>query len=104
MLICSQIEREVVLSSGDKNSKIPILQEYKQRGAGRVAIAPDAPIKHQAWVQEVRQNCMESRELYPLDFSFFQNIKPLSRRLWEQILWIQADLVHLYYYFKSIIT
>lgn len=48
-----QIEREVVLSSGDKNSKIPILHEYKQRTAGRVAIAPDAPIKQQAWVQEV---------------------------------------------------
>ncbi|KAG7198061.1 hypothetical protein KM043_018229 [Ampulex compressa] len=46
------IEREVVLSSGDKNSKIPILHEYKQRAAGRVAIAPDAPIKQQAWVQE----------------------------------------------------
>ncbi|XP_043265036.1 uncharacterized protein LOC122404837 [Colletes gigas] len=46
------IEREVVLSSGDKNSKIPILHEYKQRTAGRVAIAPDAPIKQQAWVQE----------------------------------------------------
>ena len=49
-----QIEREVVLSSTDKNSKIPILHEYKQRSAGRVAIAPDAPIKQQAWVQEVR--------------------------------------------------
>ncbi|KAI4475652.1 hypothetical protein M0804_014170, partial [Polistes exclamans] len=47
-----RIEREVVLSSGDKNSKIPILHEYKQRTAGRVAIAPDAPIKQQAWVQE----------------------------------------------------
>ncbi|XP_076169197.1 uncharacterized protein LOC143147653 [Ptiloglossa arizonensis] len=49
------IEREVVLSSGDKNSKIPILHEYKQRTAGRVAIAPDAPIKQQAWVQEGSQ-------------------------------------------------
>ncbi|XP_043520068.1 uncharacterized protein LOC122533948 isoform X1 [Frieseomelitta varia] len=49
------IEREVVLSSGDKNSKIPILHEYKQRTAGRVAIAPDAPIKQQAWVQEATQ-------------------------------------------------
>lgn len=49
----SQIERELVLSSADKNSKIPILHEYKQRTAGRVAIAPDAPIKQQAWVQEV---------------------------------------------------
>ncbi|KAG7198059.1 hypothetical protein KM043_018229 [Ampulex compressa] len=49
------IEREVVLSSGDKNSKIPILHEYKQRAAGRVAIAPDAPIKQQAWVQEGNQ-------------------------------------------------
>ncbi|XP_020279350.1 uncharacterized protein LOC109852533 isoform X2 [Pseudomyrmex gracilis] len=49
------IERELVLSSGDKNSKIPILHEYKQRTAGRVAIAPDAPIKQQAWVQEGTQ-------------------------------------------------
>ncbi|XP_076755121.1 uncharacterized protein LOC143425921 isoform X2 [Xylocopa sonorina] len=49
------IEREVVLSSGDKNSKIPILHEYKQRSVGRVAIAPDAPIKQQAWVQEGTQ-------------------------------------------------
>nr|XP_031836114.1 uncharacterized protein LOC116428531 [Nomia melanderi] len=49
------IEREVVLSSGDKNSKIPILHEYKQKTAGRVAIAPDAPIKQQAWVQEGTQ-------------------------------------------------
>lgn len=48
-----QIERELILSSADKNSKIPILHEYKQRTAGRVAIAPDAPIKQQAWVQEV---------------------------------------------------
>lgn len=46
----------MVLSSGDKNSKIPILHEYKQRTAGRVAIAPDAPIKQQAWVQEVSGN------------------------------------------------
>ncbi|XP_051176444.1 putative mediator of RNA polymerase II transcription subunit 26 isoform X2 [Leptopilina boulardi] len=49
------IEREVVLSSGDKNSKIPILHEYKQRSAGRAAIAPDAPISQQAWVQEGNQ-------------------------------------------------
>ncbi|XP_046142592.1 uncharacterized protein LOC114880692 [Osmia bicornis bicornis] len=49
------IEREVVLSSGDKNSKIPILHEYKQRTAGRIAIAPDAPVKQQAWVQEGSQ-------------------------------------------------
>ncbi|XP_034943373.1 myb-like protein P isoform X2 [Chelonus insularis] len=46
------IEREVVLTSIDKNNKIPILNEYKQRAAGRVAIAPDAPIKQQAWIQE----------------------------------------------------
>ncbi|XP_071640740.1 uncharacterized protein [Temnothorax longispinosus] len=49
------IERELILSSGDKNSKIPILHEYKQRTSGRVAIAPDAPIKQQAWVQEGTQ-------------------------------------------------
>ncbi|XP_046432649.1 uncharacterized protein LOC124185689 isoform X1 [Neodiprion fabricii] len=49
------IEREVILSSGDKNSKIPILHEYKKRPTGRVAIAPDAPVKQQAWTQEETQ-------------------------------------------------
>uniref|UniRef100_A0A0C9QMX8 SAM domain-containing protein n=2 Tax=Fopius arisanus TaxID=64838 RepID=A0A0C9QMX8_9HYME len=48
------IEREVVISSTDKNTKIPILHEYK-RTTGRVAIAPDAPVKQQAWVQEGNQ-------------------------------------------------
>ncbi|XP_063992927.1 uncharacterized protein LOC135170802 isoform X1 [Diachasmimorpha longicaudata] len=48
------IEREVVISSADKNTKIPILHEYK-RTTGRVAIAPDAPVKQQAWVQEGNQ-------------------------------------------------
>lgn len=57
-----QIEREVVLSSGDKNSKIPILHEYKKRPTGRVAIAPDAPVKQQAWTQEV--NCGSMGQLY----------------------------------------
>ncbi|XP_043476542.1 uncharacterized protein LOC122507743 isoform X2 [Leptopilina heterotoma] len=58
------IEREVVLSSGDKNSKIPILHEYKQRSAGRAAIAPDAPISQQAWVQEMQELRQESQRNY----------------------------------------
>ncbi|XP_074038088.1 uncharacterized protein isoform X2 [Leptinotarsa decemlineata] len=44
------IEREVILSSTDKNSKIPILHEYKKRNKG--AVAPDAPPKQMAaWTQ-----------------------------------------------------
>ncbi|EGI62596.1 hypothetical protein G5I_09070 [Acromyrmex echinatior] len=41
--------------SNNQKNQIPILHEYKQRTAGRVAIAPDAPIKQQAWVQEGTQ-------------------------------------------------
>ncbi|KAJ3631915.1 hypothetical protein MTP99_013016 [Tenebrio molitor] len=40
------IEREVILSSTDKNSKIPILHDYKKRTKG--AIAPDVPPKQMA--------------------------------------------------------
>ncbi|KAG5893904.1 hypothetical protein JTB14_014513 [Gonioctena quinquepunctata] len=44
------IEREVILSSTDKNSKIPILHDYKKRSKG--AVAPDAPPKQMAaWTQ-----------------------------------------------------
>ncbi|XP_057332353.1 transcription factor mef2A isoform X1 [Microplitis mediator] len=49
------IEREVVLSSVDKNTKIPILHEYNKRSGLSRAIAPDAPVKQQAWVQEGNQ-------------------------------------------------
>ncbi|XP_072929914.1 uncharacterized protein [Epargyreus clarus] len=38
------IEREVILSSGDKNSKVPILQEARKRGR-LGAVAPDTPPK-----------------------------------------------------------
>ncbi|XP_065158632.1 uncharacterized protein [Atheta coriaria] len=42
------IEREVILSSSDKNSKIPILNDYIKRTKG--AIAPDVPPKQMsAW-------------------------------------------------------
>ncbi|XP_075233395.1 uncharacterized protein LOC142331397 isoform X2 [Lycorma delicatula] len=44
------IEREVILSSTDKNSKIPILNEYRKRS--KTAIAPDAPNKQIAWTEE----------------------------------------------------
>ncbi|XP_063538465.1 uncharacterized protein LOC134747762 isoform X1 [Cydia strobilella] len=38
------IEREVILSSGDKNSKVPILQQERRRGR-LGAVAPDTPPK-----------------------------------------------------------
>ncbi|XP_049825449.1 uncharacterized protein LOC109595245 isoform X3 [Aethina tumida] len=49
------IEREVILSSTDKNSKIPILHDYKKRT--KATIAPDAPPKQMAaWTQGQMQN------------------------------------------------
>lgn len=39
-----QIEREVILSSGDKSSKVPILQDARKRGR-LGAVAPDTPPK-----------------------------------------------------------
>ncbi|XP_063217621.1 hornerin-like [Bacillus rossius redtenbacheri] len=47
------IEREVILSSADKNSKIPILHEYKKRPKSTLtAIAPDGPAKQIAWTED----------------------------------------------------
>ncbi|XP_045479836.1 uncharacterized protein LOC123684578 isoform X2 [Harmonia axyridis] len=40
------IEREVILSSTDKNSKIPILHDYKKRT--KAVVAPDVPPKQMA--------------------------------------------------------
>ncbi|KAF5294989.1 hypothetical protein FQA39_LY13299 [Lamprigera yunnana] len=58
------IEREVILSSADKNSKIPILQEYKKRQ--KSAIAPDLPPKQMAaWTQAQGQIPMQSQILSP---------------------------------------
>ncbi|KAJ0175934.1 hypothetical protein K1T71_008108 [Dendrolimus kikuchii] len=49
------IEREVILSSGDKNSKVPILQEARKRGR-LGAVAPDAPPKAlSAWTHVENQ-------------------------------------------------
>ncbi|XP_018573770.1 uncharacterized protein LOC108912850 isoform X3 [Anoplophora glabripennis] len=49
------IEREVILSSTDKNSKIPILHDYKKRT--KASVAPDAPPKQMAaWTQGQIQN------------------------------------------------
>ncbi|CAH0560025.1 unnamed protein product [Brassicogethes aeneus] len=54
------IEREVILSSTDKNSKIPILHDYKKRT--KAAIAPDAPPKQMAaWTQ----GQMQSHQIMP---------------------------------------
>ncbi|XP_026675545.1 uncharacterized protein LOC113465242, partial [Ceratina calcarata] len=83
------IEREVVLSSGDKNSKIPILHEYKQRTVGRVAIAPDAPIKQQAWVQEKKEQDQvyvpnqENQEAEGTSSSVAKRIEELQKRAEE---------------------
>lgn len=44
--ISFQIEREVILSSTDKNSKIPILHDYKKRT--KAVVAPDIPPKQMA--------------------------------------------------------
>ncbi|KDR10617.1 hypothetical protein L798_15145 [Zootermopsis nevadensis] len=49
------IEREVILSSADKNSKIPILHEYKKqrpKSASATAIAPEGPNKQLAWTED----------------------------------------------------
>ncbi|XP_069671480.1 uncharacterized protein [Periplaneta americana] len=50
------IEREVILSSADKNSKIPILHEYKKQRpkpvASAAAIAPEGPSKQVAWTED----------------------------------------------------
>ncbi|XP_038212972.1 uncharacterized protein LOC119833135 isoform X2 [Zerene cesonia] len=49
------IEREVILSSGDKNSKVPILQEARKRGR-LGAVAPDTPPKAlSAWTHAENQ-------------------------------------------------
>ncbi|CAH1636724.1 unnamed protein product [Spodoptera littoralis] len=49
------IEREVILSSGDKNSKVPILQEARKRGR-LGAVAPDTPPKAlSAWTHSENQ-------------------------------------------------
>lgn len=55
-----QIEREVILSSADKNSKIPILQEYKKRPKqGSAAIAPEGPCRTVAWTEDKRQHMQQ---------------------------------------------
>ncbi|CAB3255993.1 unnamed protein product [Arctia plantaginis] len=56
------IEREVILSSGDKNSKVPILQEARKRGR-LGAVAPDAPPKAlSAWTHAENQQAGTSAE------------------------------------------
>nr|XP_018899602.1 PREDICTED: uncharacterized protein LOC109032098 [Bemisia tabaci] len=48
------IEREVTLSSTDKNSKIPILNDYLKRPNS--SIAPDAPHIQMAWIEDKHRN------------------------------------------------
>jgi hypothetical protein len=55
VVLLMQIEREVILSSADKNSKIPILHEYKKqrpKSASAAAIAPEGPNKQLAWTED----------------------------------------------------
>ena len=54
-----QIEREVILSSADKNSKIPILHEYKKQRPK--SIAPEGPNKQVAWTEEKKSTMPEYR-------------------------------------------
>ncbi|PSN35233.1 hypothetical protein C0J52_15516 [Blattella germanica] len=53
------IEREVILSSADKNSKIPILHEYKKQRPK--SIAPEGPNKQVAWTEEKKLTMPEYR-------------------------------------------
>uniref|UniRef100_A0AAR5P8J9 SAM domain-containing protein n=2 Tax=Dendroctonus ponderosae TaxID=77166 RepID=A0AAR5P8J9_DENPD len=56
------IERQITLSSTEKNFKIPILNDLKKRSKGAV-IAPDAPPKRlTAWT---RQEPMQPHSIYP---------------------------------------
>lgn len=54
-----QIEREVILSGSDKDSKIPILHEYKKRPKSAAAIAPDAPSRSLAWTEDRKGGGMQ---------------------------------------------
>ncbi|KAL1506841.1 hypothetical protein ABEB36_006129 [Hypothenemus hampei] len=55
------IERQITLSSTEKNFKIPILNDIKKRSKGSV-IAPDAPPKrHSAWIH---QDQMQPHQIY----------------------------------------
>lgn len=72
-----QAERESSGSGTERNSKIPIIHEYKQRSAGRTAIAPDAPIKQQAWIQEVNS-------------SYIVNLFPYYYNCWNYF-WVNSS-------------
>ncbi|XP_050666831.1 uncharacterized protein LOC126966692 isoform X2 [Leptidea sinapis] len=57
------IEREVILSSSEKNSKVPILQEARKRGR-LGAVAPDTPPKPlTAWIQAENQQAGTSGDI-----------------------------------------
>ncbi|XP_047099653.1 uncharacterized protein LOC124717040 isoform X2 [Schistocerca piceifrons] len=57
------IEREVILSSADKNSKIPILHEYKKR-TKPATIAPEGPNKQIAWTEDKRQHLQQHHTMH----------------------------------------
>lgn len=80
-----QIEREVILSTGDKNSKVPILQEARKRGR-LGAVAPDAPPKAlSAWTHaEVwkHQNFINMR--YRTVLIYVSNVKKMQGQIRPQ--------------------
>ncbi|XP_013135383.1 PREDICTED: uncharacterized protein LOC106100865 [Papilio polytes] len=67
------IEREVILSSGEKNSKVPILQEARKRGR-LGAVAPDTPPKTlSAWTHAENQQAGTSgdfRQYHDQNYSY----------------------------------
>ncbi|XP_050344495.1 uncharacterized protein LOC126769650 [Nymphalis io] len=69
------IEREVILSSGDKSSKVPILQEARKRGR-LGAVAPDTPPKAlSAWTHAENQQAGPSGDFrqYEQNYGYTMN-------------------------------
>ncbi|XP_061376773.1 uncharacterized protein LOC116770628 isoform X2 [Danaus plexippus] len=74
------IERDVILSSGDKNSKVPILQEARKRGR-LGAVAPDTPPKAlSAWTHTENQQAGPSGDFRQYEqnygYAMHQNVNP----------------------------
>lgn len=67
-----QIEREVILSNYDKNSKIPILNEYHRKHKG-ATVAPDAPNIQVAWTEDKTNRTVSNSKLQKY-FSFPQKL------------------------------
>ncbi|XP_069359959.1 uncharacterized protein [Maniola hyperantus] len=74
------IEREVILSTGDKSSKVPILQEARKRGR-LGAVAPDTPPKAlSAWTHAENQQAGPSGDFRQYEqnygYAMHQNQSP----------------------------